>query len=361
MDLKYKPDFDEASKSWEHYWNGELYQGRPLIVASCPRPGAEPLRWEDNPRRVRYYRALTCDWEAQLRRIDLWLEANEWLFEAIPFFDPDFGPDQIAAFCGAELKYSEDSPDTNWVEPLVEDWSQFNIELEPGNKHWANILEYSRQLAAHAAGRYLVGACDLHGNGDLLSALRSPSALCMDFYDNPEQVGRSMQQARRLFPVVYNALYEAGGMNSQTGSIGWIPFWSSGKFASIQCDFICMVSPEISRKYIIPALEEEAAFLDRCVYHLDGPGALVHLDDILAIKDLDAVQWVSGAGQKPMWQWLDVLKKCQAAGKGLQIYDINLEEARQLHRELDPVGVVYCVGGSRDELLQFGDWLVKNT
>jgi hypothetical protein len=79
-----------------------------------------------------------------------------------------------------------------------------------------------------------------------------------------------------------------------------------------------MVSPEISRKYIIPALEEEAAFLDHCVYHLDGPGTMPHLDDILAVKDIDVIQWVSGAGQPPMHTWLDVLTRCQKAGKGLQ-------------------------------------------
>jgi len=183
----------------------------------------------------------------------------------------------------------------------------------------------------------------------------------MDFYDAPDAVMARMLEARRLYQPVYDGLYEAGGMAGQGGSIGWTPFWCDGKFATIQCDFICMVSPEIAREYIIPALAEEAAFLDRCVYHLDGPGALPHLDDILAIKDIDVIQWVSGAGQKPMWQWLDVLKKCQAAGKGLQIYDISTEDAKTLHRELDPVGVVYCLNEDRDSILAFADWLVKNT
>jgi len=361
MSLSSKPDFEQVRQAWTHYWHGELYLGRPLVVSQCAKPGAPPLAVDDNPHARRYQRAVTGDWEAQLRRLDRWLEGTEFLCEAVPHFSPDFGPDQMAAFCGAPLHYSEDSPDTNWVEPIVADWADFEVRLEPGNRHWQGILDYSRKLAAHSRGRYVVGVCDLHGNGDLLSALRSPSALCLDFYDAPELVARRMLEGRRLFPVVYDALHQAGGMDAETGSIGWIPFWCEGKFASLQCDFICMVSPEIGKEFIIPALAEEAAFVDHCVYHLDGPGALPHLDNILAIPDIDVVQWVSGAGQKPMWQWLEVLKRCQAAGKGLQIYDITIEQAKVLHRELNPVGLVYCVGGGRDEVLRFADWLVKHT
>ncbi len=356
-----RPEFDETRSAWAHYWEGELYLKRPLVVASCAKPGAAPLTENDDPHAWSYYRELTGEWDEQLRRIDRCLESTEWLCETIPFFGPDFGPDQFAAFCGAELQFSDPSAGTNWVEPIVKDWSEFEIVFDPSNTTWQRLLEYSRKLAAHSDGRYAVGVCDLHSNGDTLSALRNPASLCMDFYDAPDQVIARMQEVRRLYQPVYNGLYEAGGMAEQGGSIGWIPFWCDGRFATIQCDFICMVSPELGREYIIPALEEEAAFLDRCVYHLDGPGALPHLDDILAIDDIDAIQWVSGAGQKKMWQWLDVLKKCQAAGKGLVIEDITTEEAKTVHPELDPVGVVYRPGGERDEILEFSDWLVENT
>lgn len=362
MELSTKPDFNETRKAWNHYWNGELYLKRPLIVGACDKPGSTPLPEKENPFFEHYYRKLTRDWDNYLRDIDRWLECVEFPCETIPFFAPDFGPDQFAAFCGASIKYDPHSPGTNWVEPIVKDWSDFHLHIDPNNIYWKNILELSRKMAIHSRGRYLVGVCDIHGNADVLSALRSPEKLCLDFYDNPTLVAERMREARRLFPVVYDGLYQAGGMNTDTGSLGWIPFWCEGKFASIQCDFICMVSPEIGRKYIIPALAEEASFLDHCAYHLDGPGALPHLDDILAIKDIDVIQWVSGAGQKPMWEWLDVLKKCQAARKGLQIYGIPIEQIKALHKELDPTGIVYCVWGySRDEILGLADWLVKNT
>lgn len=163
-----------------------------------------------------------------------------------------------------------------------------------------------------------------------------------------------------MYPAVYNAIYDAGGMK-ETGTTCWIPFWHSGKYATIQCDFICMVSPDIANEYIIPALEEEANFLDHSIYHLDGPQALPHLDSILSIKKLDAVQWVAGDGQPPQHEWMDVLKKVQKAGKGLQLWG-PVDVIKRYHKELDHTGVVYFPHGVKDrkEAEDLLLWLERN-
>ena len=360
MQLQYKPDFEETKTAWRHFWARESWR-RPLIHAPLPRNPAAPLSWAESPSHHAYYRKLKGDWDDWFSRIDRWLEETIFPAETIPFLSPDLGPDQFAAFLGSPLQFSDGSPDTNWVEPMVADWNEFEFRLDPENPSWKLILDLSRRMAAHARGRYLVGTCDLHSNADTLSALRNPEQLCLDFFDDPDAISVAMKKVRALYQSVYEGLYAAAGSDAETGTIGWIPTWSEGRFATIQCDFICMVSPEISRKFIIPALEEEAGFLDHCIYHLDGPGALPHLDDILAIKKIDAIQWVSGAGQKPMHEWLDVLKKCQKAGKGLQIHDLDCEQAKQLHRELDPAGVVYCVSAkSADEVEDLARWFERN-
>jgi len=112
---------------------------------------------------------------------------------------------------------------------------------------------------------------------------------------------------------------------------------------------------------VLPGVEEEAAYLDRCMYHLDGPGALRHLDDVLSVKDIDVLQWVSGAGQKPMWQWLEVLKKGLAAGKALHIYDITPAQVKAVHSELKSRRCLYQVNAANaHEVEDLLDWLKKN-
>jgi hypothetical protein len=59
---------------------------------------------------------------------------------------------------------------------------------------------------------------------------------------------------------------------------------------------------------------------DHTLYHLDGPGALRHLERLLAIPELDCVQWIQGAGNPPPSKWLDMLRGVQAAGKSVQVY-----------------------------------------
>jgi hypothetical protein len=352
-----KPDFAEARERWNHYWAGDVLR-RPPVVAEVGKPGVE-RKWQGN----RYYNAIKGNWDEQLQSVDNWLETTLFPAETIPFFAPDFGPDQFAAFFGAEFKVSEASSHTSWVDTIIDDWSKsLPLVFDENNKWWTRILEYSRKIKEHSRGRYVVGTCDLHSNADTLLALRGAERLCMDFYDAPDLLEQAMKDVRAVYQKIYDGLYEAGGMSRETGTVGWAPFWCEGKYATIQCDFICMVSPEISRKYIIPALAEEAAFLDHCVYHLDGPGTIPHLDDVIGIEDIDVIQWVSGDGQPRMHTWTDLLLKCQKAGKGLQIYGLSIDEAKDLHKKLDPKGLVYCIGAETPgEVDDFCAWLENNT
>jgi hypothetical protein len=250
------------------------------------------------------------------------------------------------------------------VRQVVDDWDAFlPIRLDLNGKYIRSLVSYSTLLAKHSEGRYLVSVGDLHSNMDALLALRGSERLCMDFYDHPAQIATAMRQVRALYQPVYETLFKAGGMGGERGSAGWAPFWCDGTFATIQCDFLALLSPELSREYVIPALEEEASYLDRCVYHLDGPGCIPHLDDILAIKEIDAIQWVPGAGKPPMHEWMDLLKKCQAAGKGLQMYDIHdLATVQRIARELKPEKLMYVLSvDTREEALGIMDWLERNT
>jgi hypothetical protein len=77
-------------------------------------------------------------------------------------------------------------------------------------------------------------------------------------------------------------------------------------------DFICMISNDNFRELILPELLEEVEYLKgNIIFHLDGPGALKHLDDLIAIPNLAGIQWVYGDGQPSTKHWIDVLKKIQ--------------------------------------------------
>ncbi len=354
MSLKYKPDFDRACKYWEAYWNHEIID-RPVVCVRSPKRGV--VQANSHP----YMAGADGDYKSAMESFDAYASTTYFGGEAIPFFDPSFGPDQFSAFLGARLVFGEGT-NTSWAKPFVEDWKEASLELDesPGSA-FSKMLELMRCAASHGQGKFLVGMLDLHSNMDCLSAIRGAENLCLDLMDCPDQVEAALNKVRSLYKPVYEKLFEAGNMES-TGSIGWTPFYCKGKFATIECDFIYMLGPEHARRFVIPALAEEASFLDHCVFHLDGKEALKHLEDILAIKEIDAIQWVPGAGQPPTYEWMDLLKRIQKAGKGLHLYDWDINAIKRCYKELRPEGLVFEIYvKSQDEAEELLEWFRKNT
>ena len=80
---------------------------------------------------------------------------------------------------------------------------------------------------------------------------------------------------------------------------------------------------------------------------MDGPGALQHLESLLSIKELKAVQWVYGAGHGRASDWMHVYKRCQAAGKGIQV-GLAVEELDYFMENLKPEGMWISLSGVQD-------------
>ena len=78
-----------------------------------------------------------------------------------------------------------------------------------------------------------------------------------------------------------------------------------------------MIGNAMFRQFVLPTLERDVQRLTNVIYHLDGIGELNHLDTILQIRGLRAVQWVFGEGQPGTPHWTDVYEKIRRAGKRL--------------------------------------------
>ena len=341
------PDFERKKRYWDAYWKKEVLD-RPLICVTAPKDGCTPHVHIQNDNIT----ALAClreEYDPFLESFARSVDTTYFGGESIPYLNLTLGPDQYAAFLGADI-HAEDGFQTTWVHRIVEDWRDFKVRIKDGPGSYLDKITRFMAYAHRAAeGRYLVSMLDLHSNMDALSALRGPQDLCFDLMDCPEEVHRVLDDVRRTYIPIFEKAYHAGGM-ARTGSIGWAPtYCAEGRFAVIQCDFSCMISPDQAREFVIPAIAEEAAYLDRCVYHYDGKGALGHLDDILAIKDIDVIQWVPGEGNPRSIEWMDLLKKIQRAGKGLWIYDWTPEEIHANFRELSPEGLVFSTWVPRQQ------------
>ena len=358
MKLLYKPDFEEAARRWEAFWRGEMI-GRPPTVITVRREGA--------PQRPggRQLEGMDGDYEGALDKFEAWAETIYFAGEAMPNFRPSFGPDQFTSFLGGEIVLAYDGADTTWVRPCVDDWADvLPLRLDPANKYWQQTLSFFEVAGKRAAGRFMVAALDTHSHVGSLATLRGFQRFCMDMVDQSELVDRLVAQVMEIYPVVYDRLFNAANM----GQVGWTTNWAAiatpGKGQMLQCDFSAVMSPWMFRRWVRPALEAESEFLDHAFYHLDGPDALVHLPEILAIPNIHGIQWVPGAAEEvaqPQHTWVDLFQTIQKAGKAVQIWG-DVEAIKWVHPQLRPERVTYTVScqtpGEADELL---GWLCNHT
>lgn len=354
--LTLKPDLEEAKARWEAFWHQEIID-RPCIVIRCPNEEVEPAE------RPTYTLEAHADLDEAVAQIDAYVHSVYWGGDAMPHYSPSFGPDQFAGFLGAELEWSDD-PEvrTSWAVPFVERWEDaLPLTIEEDNHWWLRMTDLMQRLARAAEGKWLVSHIDLHSNMDALVGIRGATPLCLDLYTQTDLVAQANEQARDLFPFVYDGLYYAGGMDRLGTCTGWLPGYHDGKTLTIQCDFAALVGPEHFRQFVLPDLEAEAEHLDHCIYHWDGPDALVHIDDLCSIEKLDVIQWTPGAGAKPFIEWMDLLIEVQKRGKSLYV-GCSVDELPEYHKHLEPNKVFYAVSASdRAEVARTLEWLIAHT
>lgn len=352
MTLKYKPDFQRAQKYWDAFWVHDIIDRPCTAVWAKKRPEAVGLR---------RLQPIDADFQVSFDSFDEYLESYSFLGEAMPGFRPGFGPDQMAAFLGAPITISPDSPDTSWSEKIVEDWNDFlPLKLDEQNEYWQCMIEFHKRAEKYYEGKCLIDNIDLHSNIDTLEALRGAQKLLFDLIDTPDIIDEAMKQVRLFYTIIYNTFHEFGN-KKELGTYTWLNLYNRGKTHAIQADFIALLNPAMFRRFVLPALREEADFLDNSVFHLDGPDALNHLDDILEIDDIEAIQWKPGAGRKPGWAWPEVIHKIQGAGKAAILYG-NPEEIKSIHRQYKPELVFYDVHAqSEAEGNELLEWLGNNT
>jgi hypothetical protein len=336
--LTLKPDFAEAAARYESWW---LCQNLDRPAISLPvKPTREPkLPVEPPTLRERW---MDADYTFALAEARL--SCRPWLAETFPVHHPNVGPDLTATIFGCDLEFGDH---TSWVQHRyhsAEDWEAFLLaEPDFENAYWVNIVSRMAHSIDRSQGRFLTGLPDLHGSYDMLASIRSPEGVCYDLMDAPELVHRAGLHAADAYVQAYKRTYRLLAEVGQ-GSSTWCPLWHDGPAYVSSCDFLCLVSPEIASTHILPTILKEVEFTERSIFHLDGPDALHHLDLILSIDRIQALQWVYGAGAGPVTRWIDTYRRALEAGRAVQVICETIDDAIEMAGHLGSAGVWLTIG-----------------
>ena len=353
MEFQYKPDVDKSLERFEAWWQREIIDRPPLTLRVRPTGEAKmPDKKHAN------WRERWWDTEYQLDRFEAETKVGVFLADTLPIYMPNLGPELCATVFGCPLEYSEFSA---WSIPIVKSCREV-LRLKPNldNPYWNQIRRMTEASLERGAGKWITGLTDFHTNGDLLASLRDPQELCIEMIEDLDAVAEACMHVTMAYPLMFDDLWnrtKAAGHPCTT----WTQFLSRGRAYPTSCDFICMVSPAMFQKAILPGIVAEMRFNDHSIFHLDGPGALKHLDALLACPELDALQWVYGAGHGPAAKWIDVYKKAQAAGKGVQVFCADFQDAKTVAREIKPAGAWFGIGGiaNAEEAGAITDWFTR--
>ncbi len=112
------------------------------------------------------------------------------------------------------------------------------------------------------------------------------------FYTQPEWKAQwnHHRLAHQTFFESYSRVYDIIKMADGSAAFGAFRLWGPGKVAKVQCDTSAMFSPRMFDRFVTPALTAQCEWLDCSMFHLDGHQCIPHLDLLLDIEPLDAIE-----------------------------------------------------------------------
>ena len=343
MELACHAEFDRVIERIAAWFECQIVD-RPVVQVTAPKPVSE-LREYPNKQHATDEERWT-DVEYTVAGVDANIHNTYYAGEAVPMFFPNLGPEILANMLGCGIEFGDV---TTWSIPLIRTWDEAwrDLKIDPDNQ-WLKIVTDMVKLGLEVGrGKWLTGLTDFHPGGDLAAALRDPQNLCLDLIDCPERVKELIVVTEPAFYQAYEAQYALMRQAGQ-GTTTWLSVYSPGTYYPTSNDFSCMISKEAFDEFFLDELAREWAWLDHSLYHLDGPGAIRHLDSLLAAPDLNGIQWVPGAGSGPAGQWIDLLKRIQDAGKCIH-FSVGAHELDDLIGHLRPEGVMFSTTANSSE------------
>ncbi len=342
--LQYKPDYEQAKRRIDAWWNGEILD-RAVTFLQYPRPDSECIREPVSNHATLRERWMDVEYQSRLAlcRAANWVHAGD----QIPLLTPNLGPASFAAVLGCEMGFAEN---TTWVHPMLDEWDEealAGIALDASNEYYRTLVALHGRLAEMGEGKFLVGVTPQLGGGDTLAAIRGQEALCFDLIERPEAVKPWVEHFARLQCQWYDVLYGAATRGGRTPTGGWLGMIGDGKCYIPQSDFSALVSPGMYREILRPGVAIETAHMDRSIYHLDGLQALNHLDAVLELPDVHAVQWGPPPQHWDWHEWVGVYQRIQKAGKAFIVY-VPARDLPELFPHLRPEGAWLYVGAVKD-------------
>ena len=324
----WKQNLEETKQHYINWWN---HKGIVLNMWEHFQQGVTPHADIPEPRPYKDLNQRWFDPEWRAEYLDWYVAHSSLKADILPVANTQLGPGSLAAILGGVFEGGED---TIWIHPNPNYTD--NIVFDPQHPNWLLHKELLRACKEKAQGHYYVGMPDLMEGLDVLAALKGTDQVLLDTVMYPERLEHQMQQINDIYFQVFDELYDIIREGDEM-TFCYFSSWAPGKMSKLQSDISTMISVDDYHRFVQPFIREQCQRIDYTLYHLDGVGAIHHLDALLEIQELNAIQWTPGVVEPQVGspKWYDLYKKILAGGKSIMACWVTLDELRPL---LDNIG-----------------------
>ncbi len=256
---------------------------------------------------------------------------------------PLWGFRWMSAILGQPLHIGEE---TIWDEPILKDYDHLDrLSYDPNDKWLCALLELTRRLVEHAAGRYCLGAVLMTGPLASLVGLRGAIEFGYDVSDQPERVALALQAVTETWIRVAQAQFALlppfhGGYGHPARFV-----WAPGPLVEFDEDSSFLLSPRLHRNLVLPAHRRLLSQLGCSYLHLHST-QLHTLDSLLELESLAAIELTPDVGSS-ISDLIPVIRRVQAHKLVIVHGYLTAEDMIAIIESVPPEGL--CVIGRADE------------
>ena len=151
-----------------------------------------------------------------------------------------------------------------------------------------------------------------------------------------------------LFLDIVTGWRAARAEHGRREDTNWTGMWAPGDMDALQCDFSAMLSPAMFRQFALPELEREANFYDYALWHLDGLEEIPHLEMILGVDRIRAIQWADNP-YTPSLDYVELFKVIRRHRRSVICSMETAAEAIAMTKEIGKDGLALCITGLKNE------------
>ena len=348
MKLLWKKNWLQTQQHFTDWWKckgfvlgcwgtGIASDGMPHEDVILPPPAADFQQYHTDP-------------ELVSARIHYEMAHKVWPADVLPVAWPDIGTVTLAPYLGAVPEYKKDNI---WYRPCIADPDTHPPLLyDPAHPYSRMLKAVLGRTVASSQGHYFVGMPAIVPNLDVLAQLRGTEELLIDMIERPAWVHEKLEEIEIAYRQVFDSLYEIIKDEDGAMAFGYFMLWGRGKTGLLQCDVAALFSPKMFQDFVVPYLRWSVSYLDYSMFHVDGHQCLGHIDALLEIEGLDAIEWTPDSQVPPAGssQWYELYKRIRSAGKAVWVANLDADDVIPLLDAIGPEGVylnVISAGGEK--------------